>query len=237
MKQASLNIPVQIFPDFNSLETADAELLEAARRATGYAYAPYSKFRVGAAVRLANGQILSGSNQENASFPAGICAERVALSAASATFPGIAISSLALTYINESGTGSRPIAPCGICRQTLTEYEQRFGQSIRLVLGGISGEIFIIKRATDLLPFAFSSQELKPELNFCINFAPVMKKLLFVFIISGLVSFFGCGKTAPDNPPCTSKKPFAGFCCAAKICCRFIAECYHGQFRFILSDH
>ena len=163
MKQTSLNIPVQIFPDFKSLEPADAILLEAARQATENAYAPYSKFRVGAAVRLANGQILTGSNQENASFPAGICAERVTLSAASATFPGIAITDLALTYINESGTGNRPISPCGICRQTLAEYEQRFGRSMRLILGGISGEIFILNRATDLLPFAFSSQELKPD--------------------------------------------------------------------------
>jgi cytidine deaminase len=161
MKQTSINIPVQIFSDFKSLEPADAQLLEAARKATGDAYAPYSNFRVGAAVRLGNRQILTGSNQENASFPAGICAERVTLSAASAAFPGIAITDLALTYINESGSSNHPISPCGICRQTLTEYEQRFGQPIRLILGGISGEIYIINRATDLLPFAFSSQELK----------------------------------------------------------------------------
>jgi cytidine deaminase len=163
MKQTSLNIPVQIFPNFKSLEPADAILLQAARQATENAYAPYSKFRVGAAIRLTNGHILTGSNQENASFPAGLCAERVTLSAASATFPGIAITDLALTYINESGTGNRPISPCGICRQTLAEYEQRFGRSMRLILGGISGEIFILNRATDLLPFAFSSQELQPE--------------------------------------------------------------------------
>jgi cytidine deaminase len=163
MKQTSLNIPVQIFPDFNSLEPADALLLEAARQAIGHAYAPYSKFRVGAAVRLINGQVLTGSNQENASFPAGICAERVTVSAAAAIYPGTAISCLALTYINESGSSNRPISPCGICRQTLMEYEQRFSQSIRLILGGISGEIFIISRATDLLPFAFSSRELKSD--------------------------------------------------------------------------
>jgi cytidine deaminase len=161
MKLTSINIPVQIFPDSTTLDPADALLLEAARQATGSAYAPYSRFRVGAALRLSNGNILTGSNQENASFPAGICAERVVLSAASAGFPGIAITDLALTYINESGTGNRPISPCGICRQTLAEYEQRFGRSIRLILGGISGEIFIINRATDLLPFAFSNEELK----------------------------------------------------------------------------
>ena len=161
MKTTSLNIPVQIFPDLKSLEAADALLLKAAYEATSDAYAPYSAFRVGVALRLINGKILTGSNQENASFPAGICAERVALSAASATFPGIAVSSLALTYVSESGNSNRPISPCGICRQTLSEYEQRFGQSIRLILGGISGEIYILDRATDLLPLAFNSQELR----------------------------------------------------------------------------
>ena len=163
MKQTSIHIPVQIFPDFQALEATDAHLFDAARKATGNAYAPYSKFRVGVAVRLENGQIITGSNQENASFPAGICAERVTLSAASAVYPGIAVTDLALTYINESDNSNHPISPCGICRQTLAEYEQRFGRSIRLILGGISGEIYVINRATDLLPFAFSSQELKPH--------------------------------------------------------------------------
>jgi len=161
MKQTSIQIPVQIYPDLNELEARDAVLYESARKATAGAYAPYSKFRVGVAVRLENGQIITGSNQENASFPAGICAERVTLSAASALSPDIAITDLALTYINESGGSNHPISPCGICRQTLSEYEQRFGRSIRLILGGFSGEIYVISRATDLLPFAFSSQELK----------------------------------------------------------------------------
>jgi cytidine deaminase len=163
MNNVSLNISVQVFPDFKSLETEDADLLQAARAAVEHAYAPYSKFRVGAAVRLINGQIISGSNQENASFPAGICAERVTLSAASAVYPEVAVKALALTYINESGNNSRPISPCGICRQTLAEYEQRFIQPIRLILGGVSGEIFIVNRATDLLPLAFSSRELRPD--------------------------------------------------------------------------
>ena len=161
MEQSSIHIPVQIFLNFEELEADDARLFESARRATDDAYAPYSKFRVGVAVRLENGKIITGSNQENASFPAGICAERVTLSAASAAYPGIAVKVLALTYINGSGESSHPISPCGICRQTLAEYEQRFGRSIRLVLGGFSGEIYVINRATDLLPFAFSSQELK----------------------------------------------------------------------------
>jgi len=163
MKQTSIHIPVQIYPDFHALEIQDAVLYESARNATAAAYAPYSRFRVGVAIRLENGQIITGSNQENASFPAGICAERVTLSAASAVSPGIAITDMALTYINDTGDSNHPISPCGICRQTLSEYEQRFGRSIRLILGGFTGEIYIISRATDLLPFAFSSRELRPH--------------------------------------------------------------------------
>lgn len=160
MQQTSILIALQTYPDRNTLEPEDAELLEAAKRATSDAYAPYSNFRVGVALRLSNGSTVTGSNQENASFPAGICAERVALSAASAVFPGFAVTALALTYINESGGGQQPIGPCGICRQSLLEYEQRSGQNIRLILGGATGEIFILHKATDLLPLAFSSREL-----------------------------------------------------------------------------
>ncbi len=163
MEQSSIHIPVQIFSNFEELEAGDARLFESAMKATKDAYAPYSKFSVGAAVRLDNGKIITGSNQENASFPAGICAERVTLSAASAVYPGVAVKDLALTYINGSGESSHPISPCGICRQTLAEYEQRFGRPIRLILGGFSGEIYVLKRATDLLPFAFSSRELTPH--------------------------------------------------------------------------
>jgi cytidine deaminase len=90
---------VQIFPDQSALGPEDASLLEAAKQATGDAYAPYSDFRVGVALRLSNGGIVTGSNQENASFPAGICSERVALSAASAYFQGIDVTALSLTYI------------------------------------------------------------------------------------------------------------------------------------------
>ena len=161
MHLSSIHIPVQIFPDKQALDRQDALLLDRAREATGNAYAPYSRFRVGVALRLTDGSIVTGSNQENASFPAGICAERVALSAASALSPGLAVTALALTYINELAEGNRPISPCGICRQTLAEYEQRFSQPIRLILGGPQGEIFIFNQATDLLPLAFNSQELK----------------------------------------------------------------------------
>lgn len=155
MLQKTIDIPVEIYQDIQALEKKDQVLLEAARLATQNAYAPYSKFRVGAAIRLSNGQLITGTNQENASFPAGICAERVALSAASAVYPGVAVNTLAISYFNETGDADQPISPCGICRQTLSEYEQRFGQTIRLVLGGKSGPVYIIRHASDLLPLAF----------------------------------------------------------------------------------
>ncbi len=163
MKQTSLDIPVSIFSETDILALPDAALLQSARKATLHAYAPYSNFRVGVAVLLENGEVVTGSNQENASYPAGLCAERVALSAASSLFPGIAVTDLALSYKNDSGSSNHPISPCGICRQTLAEYEQRSGHSIRLLLGGETGEVYIIRRATDLLPFAFTRQELIPE--------------------------------------------------------------------------
>ncbi len=156
MLQQTIKIPVELYQDIQALEKEDQILLQAARLATENAYAPYSGFRVGAALRLSNGQLITGTNQENASFPAGICAERVALSAASAVYPGVAVEALAISYNNESGNADQPISPCGICRQTLSEYEQRFGQTIRLVLGGKSGPVYIIRRASDLLPLAFN---------------------------------------------------------------------------------
>ncbi len=152
------------YEEFNSaqeLSTPDAELLKQALAVTANAYAPYSHFLVGAAARLVNGEIVTGTNQENASFPAGICAERTLLSAAASLFPGVAIDVLAISYFNENGPGNRPISPCGICRQSLQEMEQRTGRPIRLILGGHEGKVFVIPEAGQLLPFAFTGEELQ----------------------------------------------------------------------------
>jgi cytidine deaminase len=143
------------------LAPADAELLRAARDATAHAYAPYSHFRVGAAARLVNGAVITGTNQENASYPAGICAERTLLSVAGAQYPGVGIDTLAISYHNENGTSDRPISPCGICRQSLQEFEQRTGRPIRLILGGETGAVIVLGRSGLLLPFAFSADELR----------------------------------------------------------------------------
>ena len=156
-----IHIPVQIFNTIEELSPADAVLLTNARSATALAYAPYSNFLVGAAALLANGQILSGTNQENASYPVGICAERVLLGNAATNFPNVAISTMAISYNNLSGNSSKPISPCGMCRQVLAEYEVRVKQSIRLILSGQTGQIFIIEKAAQLLPLTFTPNDLK----------------------------------------------------------------------------
>lgn len=142
------------------LNSSDAELLKKAMEVTKDAYAPYSKFHVGAAARLSNGQIITGTNQENASYPIGICAERVLMSAASSLYPGVAIDTLAVSYHNENGPSDRPISPCGICRQSLQEFERRTGKTIRLIMGGETGAVYIIPQSGMLLPFAFDADKL-----------------------------------------------------------------------------
>jgi cytidine deaminase len=142
------------------LETGDRQLLDKARAATAHAYAPYSHFRVGAAAVLKNGQIVTGSNQENASFPVGICAERVLLSTVASLYPGIPIATIAISYFNELGPAKQPISPCGICRQSLQEFETRTQQPIRLILGGQTGPVYIIPQSGSLLPIAFVANDL-----------------------------------------------------------------------------
>ena len=161
MQKKEITISYEEYASARELTNPDATLLGMARATTADAYAPYSHFRVGAVALLENGQIVTGSNQENASFPAGICAERVLLSAVSSLYPGIPIRTLAISYDNETGPSDRPISPCGICRQSLQEYEQRTQHPIRLLLGGREGKIFLIPRASSLLPLAFTADELK----------------------------------------------------------------------------
>jgi cytidine deaminase len=152
---------LDIYNGVDELSEEDALLLSKAREITANAYAPYSKFQVGAIARMANGQLISGTNQENASYPIGICAERVLLSAASSVYPNIPIETIAISYDNLHGESDRPVAPCGICRQSLHEYEERMNHPIRLILGGKKGKIYIIEEAGQLLPLAFTKDELK----------------------------------------------------------------------------
>lgn len=161
MKVNTQQFEYEEYGSAEELSPADASLLQAAKNATRDAYAPYSRFRVAAALQLANGERVIGTNQENASYPVGICAERTGLSAAAALYPGVAVETIAVSYDNELGPSAHPITPCGICRQTLAEYQQRFHAPIRLVLGGLSGKVIVIPDAGYLLPFSFSSENMK----------------------------------------------------------------------------
>lgn len=160
MKQEQYQFEYSRYANKLSLPADDAELLQAALVATQYAYAPYSSFKVGAAARLANGIIISGSNQENASYPVGICAERVLLGNAAVHYPDVAIESMAITYRSEKRPSNIPVSPCGMCRQALVEFESRVNAPMKLILGGEEGEVIVTKSALHLLPFAFGNQHL-----------------------------------------------------------------------------
>ena len=158
MHQKHIEFTFQVYNDINELPESDAKLVEKARKNTALAYAPYSKFRVSAAALLSNGKIVTGTNQENASYPVSICAERSLLASAAALFPDAYITTMAITYDTERNGSLQPISPCGMCRQAIIEHQSRYGHTMRLILAAKSGEIIIIENATNLLPLAFSNK-------------------------------------------------------------------------------
>ncbi len=163
MKNKELRIKYQLSDDISELRAEDRELMRRAREALKGAYAPYSGFQVGAAVRLANGEIFIGSNQENASLPAGLCAERVALYAANAAYPDVAVEALAISVHNPKEPHLQPATPCGPCRQVLEEAEQRFGREFPIILGADGNDLLIVPSAGSLLPLAFRADFLKKD--------------------------------------------------------------------------
>ena len=160
MRQKKFEFSFEVYAGIDELNAEDRQLLTEARNVTDKAYAPYSNFQVGAAAKLENGKIVTGTNQENASYPVGICAERVLLSAISSLYQGIPVETMAVSYQSKKMKSDHPISPCGMCRQALQEFEGRTGRPIRLILAGMEGEIYIINSASQLLPLAFSSEEL-----------------------------------------------------------------------------
>jgi cytidine deaminase len=147
----------------SELSDDDRKLLKEAWNSCDLAYAPYSKFRVGAALRLANDQIFRGNNQENAAYPSGMCAERVAVFSASALFPGVPIQSIAIVAKTDVFNLSTPVTPCGACRQVIAEYEMLSGVPIRIILQGNTEKIWIIEGIANLLPLMFHGNELKKQ--------------------------------------------------------------------------
>lgn len=139
---------------WNELSEVERALVESAKEATSGTYSPYSKFAVGAALRLSNGEVVKGSNQENVSYPCGLCAERTALFYANATFPNDSVDMLAIAAQNASGFLPSPITPCGACRQALLETEKRFGKPISILLYGTE-RIYRVDSVASLLPLQF----------------------------------------------------------------------------------
>lgn len=159
MQTKELRILVEEYNSAEELPEADRELVLAARDASKNAYAPYSQFHVGAALRLENGEIFKGNNQENSAFTAGLCAERVALFYANAVLPDVAVTSIAVTAENLHGLIADPVKPCGSCRQAMVETETRFRQPMRIILDGKS-KIQVFNGVENLLPFAFKPASL-----------------------------------------------------------------------------
>lgn len=157
---------VSKFIEFSSpdeLPEEDKKLMEHARKSVISAYAPYSHFHVGAAVLLENGTVVQGNNQENASYPLGLCAERVALFAAAANYPGIIIKSIAITALSKQFLIDKPITPCGACRQAIAEYEHRYKNPIRLIMVGETGKVLVADSIGNFLPYQFNGDDLKEK--------------------------------------------------------------------------
>ena len=160
MKELDLHLHVLVKQE-EELTPEEVKLLDEARRATYRSYAPYSHFSVGAAVALADGTIVSGSNQENAAYPSGLCAERTAVFYANSQYPDQPIRRICIAARDTEGKPlQRPIAPCGACRQVLLEAEQRAGNPIEVLLHGTDG-IYCLRSIKDLLPLGFDESYLE----------------------------------------------------------------------------
>jgi len=146
---------------FEELDHADRSLLESAKVMTTNAYAPYSQFNVGAALRLANGKVVEGSNQENAAYPSGLCAERVAIFAASSQYPGMTVEAMAIAVSTKKFDVTEPLSPCGGCRQVLMEYRHRQKSPMRIILAGTGSIVWVFEDVSALLPFSFNADGLK----------------------------------------------------------------------------
>lgn len=159
MKDYKIEAVLHVY-ELAELSEEDRQLVEAAKQATQSSYSPYSKFRVGAAVRLQDGTVLLGANQENAAFPSGLCAERTALFAAGAQHPEVPVVALAIAARKGSNYLARPIPPCGACRQVISGFEERHATSIRILLYGTEG-VLVSEGISPLLPLRFVDDDMQ----------------------------------------------------------------------------
>ena len=151
----SLQIDYEVFDHYNELNATEQRLVDKAYEIAKQAYAPYSKFHVGAAVELASGEIFVGNNQENIAYPSGLCAERVALFHVGATHPNAIIKTLVVVAKGDLIKPEQCVSPCGACRQVIAESESRQKEPIRLILVAQTGKSFVFEKSSDLLVFPF----------------------------------------------------------------------------------
>jgi cytidine deaminase len=160
MKEVKLETTITVYENLEELPDDAKDLMDKAIEARQKSYSPYSKFAVGAALQLENGRIVTGSNQENASYPSGLCAERTAIFYAGAKYPGERIMSLAITAASSQETTKDPIPPCGACRQVIAEYEVKQETPIEIYFMGEIGRIAKSDSLANLLPFVFKASML-----------------------------------------------------------------------------
>lgn len=155
MKDVKIETTLQVFEDYNAIPEDVQKLMQAAIAAREDAYAPYSKFKVGAAILLDNNEVVTGSNQENASYPSGLCAERTAIYYAGAKHPNAKMLKMALTASSQNQITNTPIPPCGACRQAIAEYEIKQNQPIEIYFMGATGKVVKSNSLANLLPLGF----------------------------------------------------------------------------------
>ena len=156
MTDKQINISYQEFASIDELNAEDRELAQAAIEGMRGSYAPYSHFNVGAAVRMSNGQIVRGANQENAAFPSGICAERTAMFAAGAKYPDKDMTSIALAGGIYGHLTEEPATPCGACRQVMAQYQAKAGKPMSVIMVGHK-RVWKFEKVDDILPLIFDS--------------------------------------------------------------------------------
>jgi len=154
MKKKEIRTKILLYDTKEELSKTDFDLVKMAEEAAMHSYAPYSEFQVGAAVLLANGKVIKGSNQENAAYPSGLCAERVALFYANAEYPKVAVDAIAISAFTKGDFIEQPVPPCGACRQVILETEIRFRTPIRIIMAS-KNKIQVVENAHSLLPLNF----------------------------------------------------------------------------------
>jgi len=154
MKTIKVETIVYEYSNLFELSELDQKVIRKAKESANNSYSPYSKFQVGSAVYLENGEIISGNNQENAAYPSGLCAERVALFYANSRFPDQKVKIMAIAAKGKNGFTSEPVSPCGSCRQVMIESEERFEETIKLILVG-EDKILVLSNIAQLLPLSF----------------------------------------------------------------------------------